>query len=119
MKVRCVRLVNVRGEPVRISSWLTIGKEYLVLEVYAEEQRGSLFRVISDEGTPILASSSQFEAASDAIPKCWIATLGPDRLVFSPSAFRAPGFWERYFDRDGAARDEFNKVVKLIEEQAC
>jgi hypothetical protein len=120
VKVRCVRLVNARGEPVRTSSWLTLGKEYLVLEVYVDEQQRSRFRVISDDaGTPILASSSEFEAVSDAIPKCWVATFGPDRLIFSPPAFRAPGFWVRYFDGDGAARNEFNEVAKLIEAQTC
>jgi hypothetical protein len=117
MKVRCIRLLNARGEPVRSSGWLTIGKEYLVLEVVADEQNGSRFRVISDNAeTPILARSSEFEAVSDTIPKCWVATFKANWLLFSPSAFRG-GFWERYFDGDAAARNEFNEVVKLIEDE--
>ena len=44
----------------------------------------------------------------------WIATFGADWLLFSPAAFRG-GFWERYFDGDAAARNEFDEVVKLIE----
>jgi hypothetical protein len=118
MIVRCIRLLDARREPVRTSPWLTIGKEYLVLEVVVDEQNGSRFRVISDDaGGPILAWSSEFEAVSDAIPKCWVATFKPpDFLVFSPTAFRG-GFWERYFDDDAGARNEFNEVVKLIESE--
>ena len=117
MKVRCIRLLNARGEPVRTSGWLTIGKEYVVLEVVVDEQAGSRFRVISDDAdTPVLAQSSQFEAVSDTIPKCWVATFGPNWLAFSPPAFLG-GFWVRYFDGDSAARNEFNEVVKLIEEE--
>jgi hypothetical protein len=90
MIVRCIRLLNALGEPVRTSKWLTIGKEYLVLEVFVDEQTGSRFRVISDDaGTPILARSSEFEAVSDAIPKCWVATFGPGcRFDRRPNAER-------------------------------
>jgi hypothetical protein len=115
VKVRCTRLLNAHGEPVSTSGWLTVGKEYLVLEVAVDKQGGSKFRIISDDaGTPILAFASEFEAISDRIPKCWIATFGADWLLFSPAAFRG-GFWERYFDGDAAARNEFDEVVKLIE----
>ena len=117
MKVRCTKLINLHGEPVRTSSWLTIGKEYVVLEVFVDHQTGSRFRVISDDaGTPILARSSEFEAVSDEIPKCWVATFGPNWLAFRPSSFRGD-FWERYFDGDKGARNEFNEVVKAIEEE--
>jgi hypothetical protein len=96
------------------SSWLTIGKDYLVLEVVAERSE-TKFRVISDDaGTPILARSSQFEIISEVIPKCWVETSGPGSLTFSPAAFQETGFWERYFDGDKAARLEFVSVVKLI-----
>jgi hypothetical protein len=118
MKVRCIRLLNAHGEPVRTSGWLTIGKEYLVLEVFVDEQTGSSFRIVSDgAGTPILARPSEFEAVSNTIPKCWVATFGPNWLAFSPSAFRGD-FWERYFDGNNAALNEFNEVVKVIEEEA-
>jgi hypothetical protein len=119
VKVRCIKLLDLHGEPVRTSSWLTIGKEYLVLEVFVDEQTGSRFRVISDDaGTPILARSAEFEAVSDAIPTSWVATFGPNWLAFSPSAFRGD-FWVRYFDGDNAARSEFNEAVKMIEEETC
>ncbi|MCC8961837.1 hypothetical protein H8A95_05760 [Bradyrhizobium sp. Pear76] len=102
---------------MRTSGWLTIGKEYLVLEVFVDEQAGSRFRVISDDAdTPILARSSEFEAVSDTIPKCWVVTFKANLLLFSPAAFRGD-FWERYFDGDAAARNEFSEVVKLIENE--
>jgi hypothetical protein len=117
MIVRCIRLLNAHGEPVRNSAWLTIGKEYLVLEVVVDEQGGNRFRVVSDDaGTPILARSSEFEAVSDTIPKCRVATFMPNSLFFSPAAFRGD-FWERYFDGDAAVRNEFSEVVKLIESE--
>lgn len=43
MKVRCIKLLNAHGEPVRTSGWLTLGKEYLVLEVVVDEQNGNRF----------------------------------------------------------------------------
>jgi hypothetical protein len=97
------------------SGWLTVGKEYLVLEVVVDQQSGSKFRIISDDArTPILAFASEFEAVSDTIPKCWVATFGADWLHLSPAAFQG-GFWERYFDGDVATLNEFDEVVKLIE----
>jgi hypothetical protein len=104
---------------VNSSPWLTIGKEYLVLEIWVSEQTEPKFRVISDDaGTPVLAWSSEFEATSDAIPKCWVAAFGSGWLTFSPAAFRAQGFWERYFDGDDAARREFDETVRVIEEDS-
>jgi hypothetical protein len=118
MKVRCTRLLNSHRQPVDNSSWLTIGKEYLVLEVSVSETE-TRFRVISDNaGTPILAWPSEFEAVSDAIPKCWVAAFRPGYLTFSPAAFRVEGFWERYFDGDVAARRQFDETVRVIEEDS-
>ena len=117
MKVRCIGLLNAHGEPVRTSGWLTIGKEYLVLEVFVDEQGGSRFRIISDDAdSAILALSSQFEAVSETIPKCWVVTFTANWLLFSPAAFQGD-FWERYFDGDAAARNDLNEVVKLIENE--
>jgi hypothetical protein len=118
MRVRCAKLINEQtGQQIEKSPWLSIGKVYLVLEVSVSERKHVKFRLMSDDNdTPALHEFSQFEPVSDAIPKCWVTLFEPGRyLCLTPSAFAQPGFWERYFDGEEAARQTFLEVCRALD----
>ena len=71
MKVICESLINpITGTREETSSWLTIGKTYLVLSVYDFVGRDLLLRLIGDDpNTPILVNARQFETTCIQIPR--------------------------------------------------
>jgi hypothetical protein len=117
MKVRCVTQVDEHtGSRLEKSSWLTVGKVYHVLEI-SIDQRGTIkFRLVGDdEKTPALHLWTQFSLASNVIPSCWIVDLRPE-VLFSlrPRTWAGRGFWERYFDGDSLAREQFEEARRAI-----
>jgi hypothetical protein len=120
VRVRCVKLIDEEsGGQIHASPWLSVGKEYLVLEISMSEGESIKFRLLGDKnGTPALHDFSQFELVSHVIPRCWVVVFKPNLyFCLRPSAFAQPGFWERYFDGDDAARRTFNEVLRGLEEE--
>lgn len=118
MKVTCIKLGSL---PTKSSSsdhdgWVTLGKEYVVLEIYG---RGSSlkFRILGDDGiTPALQSAEQFEITSPEIPPNWIFRMYPDEeWELTPAAWASGEFWMAYFDGDPSAKALFEKVASELE----
>ena len=124
MKVRCIKLTNAFGEPVldtkgnpaQSDGWLTVGKDYHVLEVLLDSGEWKL-RIMNDEGhTPALFPLANFEIVSPRISPTWIVRWGENGYFeLTPEAWAAHEFWDRYFDQDSWARrvfeDERNKII--------
>ncbi len=87
---------------------LTPGNVYRVIEWIIDS-----FRVMDDQGEPILYASSLFTIVDDRWPDDWVAAYGEDgERYVSPAAFSEPGFFERYFDGEKEAISIFKQRLR-------
>ena len=115
MKLRCTRIVSpTTGESLTTSPWLTVGREYEVLEISALVGREIHFRIQTDRtGSPGLWDSRLFETVEADIPADWIASIDDaGNLTLGPAAWQRLGFWEDYFDGDPEAVRTYEQVVR-------
>lgn len=119
MKVRCRRIESATtGAEMARSPWLTVGREYVVLEIVAYPEREVLLRLSGDDaaGGPGLWDSRLFGATNERIPVTWAATVDEDGVLrMGPEAWQRDGFWEAYFDGDSAAVGEFRAALKDVD----
>ncbi len=118
MKVVCESLINPITETrEETSSWLTIGKTYLVLSVYAIVGRDLMLRLIGDDpNTPILVNARQFETTCIQMPSNWRAIIDDKgNFQLTPEPWSKPGFWESYFNGERAAEQLFIQELRKIE----
>jgi hypothetical protein len=101
MIVQCVKLISVLGTPEERSGWLTVGRDYTVLELAVIPGRSEgmpivEFRIESDGGgTPALFRGEQFGVVDGRLPSNWRALISADgRLDIGPEAWHRQGFWE-------------------------
>jgi hypothetical protein len=119
MTVRCIRLLGPMGNAQAESSWLTIGTIYHVLEVIQGVDRRWLVRLVGDGPNGLaLFQLEQFDVVTHDMPDTWtIGWLDDGSFKLSPTAWRSPGFWERYYDREPNAirsfEDEKRKIMAL------
>jgi hypothetical protein len=105
VKVRCVSR----------DSWLRVGHEYVVLELFG---RGSSlkYRVVgNDRLTPALHDSNLFEMTDRAVPSGWTFQLSDNEWVLGPKEWSSTGFWTAFFDGDKSARHLFRLVLSSLE----
>jgi len=114
MKVRCIKLLDSKGQPVERSPWAKLGGVYHVLTIWIEPTQTWL-RLVGQEPTPTLYQPEMFEVVSPVIPSAWVITSPkPGCLSFQPEAWSRPGFWEEFFDREPEAVACFEEYRKLI-----
>jgi hypothetical protein len=111
MIVRCVRQVSIVGvlqSPT--DSWLTVGRDYTVLELAMDPTRSEGFRSVEvrveagHDATPGLFSGTNFVVVDGRLPSNWRATISENgRLDLGPESWQQRGFWEDYFDREPQA----------------
>ena len=122
MKVECVRLIQgttgTEIEERHRDSWLTIGKTYIVLEVYAALGEEVLFRCIADNGTAALFQARSFKTIGSRLPSSWIGRVDTNGIFqLTPVRWARPGFWEDYFrDLPEALCDFTEEVAKIMAE---
>lgn len=107
----CIRNgIDIQCE--RLDGWLDPKKAYIVLSVeqYSSDEIG--LRIESDEsGQPVLFKASLFDVVDGALPTCWkVLSLREGSMVLGPEVFGQAGFWERCFDRDPLALDEYRRA---------
>lgn len=118
MKVICESLINpITGTREETSSWLTIGKTYLVLSVYAFVGRDLMLRLIGDDTvSPILVNAKQFATTCIQMPSNWRAIIDDKgNFQLTPEPWSKPGFWESYFNGEPAAEQLFIQELRKIE----
>ena len=109
MKVRCVKLLDSRSNPVEHSAWAKIGSVYHVLSIWIEPGLTRL-RLVGEEPTPALFEPDMFEVVSPIIPEVWVITSPKAGcLSLAPAAWNTPGYWEKFFDRDPQAIATFEQ----------
>ena len=116
MIVRCVNIFNEHTKEFQETSRsLTIGKEYIVLEVDVVTSRRVNYRLISDDGhTPALFNSKQFEIVNNKIPSNWIVYQIGELLSFTAKSWSELGFWEDYFNMVSEAIDTYEREKEFI-----
>ncbi len=117
MKVKCVSLSDpLTGDDVESNGWLRLGEVYHVLSVYISTDRKVDYRLIPHtEPTPALFSADHFEIASGALPPNWIIACSDEGYFeLTPKLWSVPGFWERYFNFEQAALDDFENERRAI-----
>jgi len=105
MKVRCIKLLDSKGNPEKASPWLTLGNVYHVMTVIFGTQEKWLLRLVGDGRNGLaLFPLEQFEVVSSKIPAGWVITWNSKGVFeLSTEQWNQPGFWERYYDRDPEA----------------
>lgn len=117
MRVRCKFIINpATGEREQESSWIRVGREYVVLGVEAVPGRGVSFRIEdAEQGSSSMWNSEMFDVVDPALPKSWVAQVdGRGTLFLEPEAWLEDGYWERFFDRDPVALDAYDRESALI-----
>jgi len=116
VKVRCVKLLDSRGNVPDRSPWLTIGQVYHVLEVVQDAYGKWSLRANGDGSNgPALFRLEQFEIVSRRVASSWIVRWN-ERGGFSltTESWSQPGYWERFYDGDVDARKVFHEEVEKI-----
>ncbi|GGG05773.1 MULTISPECIES: hypothetical protein [Cysteiniphilum] len=96
---------------------VTIGKEYIVLEIYSSMEK-VFYRIIPDDGDfcPILEEAMSFEIIDSQPARNWIIDYDKDSgcLSFAPARWCKLGFWEDYSNFNKEAEQIFEAEKKII-----
>ena len=117
-----VRFTGASGFDQRVSQGaasLREGREYVVLEIFAQVGGANKIRVeISEEQLPPLFDSRLFELVSNRIPCVWeIHGKFDGSLVMRPGEWNSPGFWESLMDREQWAVEAYRSGrTKIFED---
>jgi len=119
MKVKCINIYNKFTDKFQNSSnILTIGREYIVLNVEISSGTGTInYRVETDlpSKMPALCSASQFEIVSNKICSIWRIHQYPSGSIrLCPESWTAPEFWENCYNRDPQALAIFRREKAII-----
>lgn len=118
MKVKYVGVYNsIKNSRRSSSERLTIGKEYVVMELLSSVQKGVSYRLIGDnqDGSPAVFSAIEFEIISNSVAKNWVLTIKKNGLIINgPAAWREPEFWEKCYDGDTMALEIYKQEARII-----
>ena len=121
MKIKCKNIYNECTKEFQdISPWLTIGKEYVVLEAIASASKGLLYRLIGDntDKSPSVFIATQFEIISDLVPSNWeISIVNKSLIVVGPKAWRHLDFWDSCYDGEPGALEIYKREARIIFEE--
>lgn len=99
------------------SERLTIGKEYVVIELLSSVTKGIFYRLIGDnqDGSPAVFPATEFEIISDSTATNWAITIKKNGLIVNgPAAWRESEFWEKCYDGDPAALEVYKREARII-----
>ncbi len=90
---------------------VSIGRLYIVLTLLTDD-----FRIVDDEGEPILVPRSKFDVLDDWIPTDWVreADEAEDWFWCGPLPFAVRGFFERWHDGHSRERQVFAEVYEPL-----
>jgi hypothetical protein len=118
MRVRCVRVPSARdGVELESSPWVTVGREYPVLEVIAVYGKRIKLHLLTDVPENLgWFESHCFEVTDSTFPPNWTAYISEDgTFELGPASWREKGLWERYYDDfDPAAIETVKREIATI-----
>ncbi len=112
LKPKATNAPNVRG-------WLEQSRPYFVLAVEATSNGASWYRIESEDNeTPALFEADLFEIVDPSIPAAWIVVRqGNLPLQLMPTSWSDDGFWERFFDGDTTAQEDYEEAKFAITQE--
>lgn len=125
MRVKCINIYNQISEKYEEKSLsLTIGKEYLIIEMIIYPGDEVIYRLICDDlTTPALFDSKQFIIISNKIPSNWKINQrfadGCNAITLAPEPWLELGFWGDYFDSNPEAIAVYEKEKEIIYAEAA
>lgn len=116
MRVRCQKIVNpVTLEVEDRNPWISVGQEYVVLEILAVPGSYVHLRIHLDSPVPSVWDAAMFETVDRSIPSNWVVDVDREGQVsMGPDTWIRSGFWESYFDADEAALAVFERELAQI-----
>ena len=90
-----------------INKHLTWGRVYRVIGIESD-----YYRIVDDQGMPVLFPPDWFNIIDDEEPKCWITSYSEDGDRYSyPNELNAVGFFEDWHNEDAEARRVFREYL--------
>jgi hypothetical protein len=121
MKVKCINIYNEHTKKYQDhSAQLTIGKEYIVLEVMICTEEGLAYRLVGDNENkmPAIYEALQFEITSDLIPANWSTTIiDKSLIVLGPKVWHENEFWIDCYDHEPGAIEIYKREAAIIYEE--
>lgn len=119
MKVKCIKIYNEqRKEYQEKSSWITLGKEYIVLAIEVRLDKVSFLIASDSNEQPILQNACQFEVLTKTIPTNWKFAPGTiELLTIGPKSWCEPGFWDSCYDGEPVALEIYKREARIIMEE--
>jgi hypothetical protein len=120
MKVKFVKLIDINGNKIQHSQWLSLNNTYHVLSITIESSGNRLYELVSyhkDGEWPISAlhNADEFEIVSIKIPSNWQFWLDENgNMGAAPKKWLENGFYEAFYDRDPAVYDIFENERNII-----
>jgi hypothetical protein len=109
-----VKLINRHAPDGRVHWSLTVGREYTVIGIGADD-----YRIVDDGGDPYLFDAQCFVVTDPTEPDFWCCDVGEDGERYCyPEEFGQPGFFEDYFDGNEAVRRGFFTLYRQLYEGA-
>lgn len=98
-------------------SWPKIGERMVVLEVEVSLGKEPLYRIERDAGTPVLVPASEVKILDGSLPVDWAVgfDVPTGTFLLGPPAWQSLGFWERFFDFDPMARQDYDAHRRRID----
>ena len=97
------------------SSWITIGKEYIVLGLTIRLNEITYLIATDQDEMPASQNAIQFEIISGKIPSNWKIIPGEFAFLFIlPSAWCEPGIMEAFYDQDPEALKIYKREAMII-----
>lgn len=105
MIVTCIG-TETPGDTHTAESWLTIGREYVVLSVAMVPGLRPVYRLLTDEaGSEGLFDVRMFEVVDPTPSRRWTVNTSSNGTVeLGPRVWAAPSFWETFYDDFSGAR---------------
>ena len=117
MKVKCFKLLDHQGNEKLSSNSLTLGKEYVVLEIDQAFNKAPFYRLVGDhdDHSPALFDARQFQITSGLIPDSWtIHQVSNTFISQGPKLWQEPGFWEDCYDGKPEALEIYKREAEAI-----
>ena len=116
MRVVCQKIVNPATlEIEERNPWISVGREYVVLEILAVPGSYIHLRIDLDSSVSSVWDAAMFETIDQSVPSNWVVEIASDgQLSIGPARWIEAGFWERYFEGDELAIGIFEREVAQI-----
>jgi hypothetical protein len=124
--VRCLKIVDARGEDTAHHSAISVGDVFVVVEFNAIRGNEPHLRVVRpddlpEDRLPPLWPASMFEVLDPSVPPNWEVHIeivdGTSFLKVAPPSWHRPGFWEDLADwtpLSPQAVDDYDRELDTI-----